>query len=415
MTTMSNLPAEVLEEILSRTPVTSLRTMRSTCKKWNNLSKKKIIPEAARKQQGLMLIKKKICSLSFSLHEIHKDDYVVPCINQVDIPRNIEVEKIFHCDGILLCVIEDNCSLLVWNPYLGQTRRIEVSSDADMNDRYALGYDNNNSSHKILRIKKDFKNSDGLGYEIYRFASNSWSLLDEEVMKPEWDVWSVQRSSVSLKGNTYFLLQGNDYDDQEDEEEEDDEEYEDDDDVLPKDNFLLCFDYTTERFGPRLLLPFNPHVEETVALSCIGEERLVMLYQSFKTYKGIEIWVTDKIDPKAVSWSKFLKVDITPLTGFPVDFYADSFVIDEEKKVAAVFDIHCSYQKAHIIGEDGYLKCVNMGRASDVGNGQPLVFSSYVPSLVKVPVKQPKGKRKGRSSETKSNKNKKGRKIKIIG
>ncbi|KAG7577154.1 F-box associated domain type 1 [Arabidopsis thaliana x Arabidopsis arenosa] len=414
MPTMPNLPLDVLEEkILSRAPVTFLRAMRSTCKKWNNFSKKKIIPEAARKQQGLMLIKNNICSLSFSLQGIHKDDFVVPSINQVNIPDHIKVDKIFHCDGILLCVIEKNSSLVVWNPYLGQTRRIKVSNDPDRNekdrkyDRYALGYDNDNGNHKILRIMRDFKHSDGLRYEIYRFASNSWSLLDEEVMKPDWNVWSAQRSSVSLKGNTYFFLQGNDYGNEED---EDDEEYEDDD-VVPKDNFLLCFDYTTESFGPRLLLPFNPHVEETVALSCVGEERLAMLYQSFKTSESIEIWVTDKIDPKAVSWSKFLKVDTTPLTGFPVDFYVDSFFIDAEKKVVAVVDVHYCYQKAHIIGEDGYLKCVNMERAPDVGNGQPLVFSSYVPSLVKVPVKQPKGKRKGISSKTKSKKNKKGRKI----
>lgn len=383
---MSNLPEVLKEEILSRIPVTSLRTVRSTCKNWNVFSKHHLIGNAASKQfLGLMLIDYKVCSLSFNLQGIHKDDFVVPTINQVNIPNHMVVGKIFHCDGLLLCVIEDNSSLVVWNPYLGQMKWIEVSNDSDREeDMYALGYDNNNKrNHKILRIVTDFEYSNGLRYEIFRFNSNSWSFLDVE---PNWNVWSDQCDSVSLNGNTYFLVQGNAYGDEED---EDIEDYENDEEESG--NFLICFDFTKESFGPRLLLPFNPDVGETVTLSCVRDEQLALLYQSFKAIESIEIWVTNKIDPNAVSWSKFLKVDITPLSGFPVNVNAESFFIDEEMKVAVVFDLHSQYQKAHIIGNDGCIKSVNMGRAPDVGNSYPLRFSSYVPSLVQLQINQPTG------------------------
>ncbi|XP_019084585.1 PREDICTED: ABC transporter E family member 1-like, partial [Camelina sativa] len=36
---MSDLPRDLVEEILSRVPVTSTRAVRLTCKKWNTLSK----------------------------------------------------------------------------------------------------------------------------------------------------------------------------------------------------------------------------------------------------------------------------------------------------------------------------------------------------------------------------------------
>jgi len=39
MTKISNLPRDLAEEVLCRIPLTSLRTVRSSCKTWNTLSK----------------------------------------------------------------------------------------------------------------------------------------------------------------------------------------------------------------------------------------------------------------------------------------------------------------------------------------------------------------------------------------
>lgn len=63
-----------------------------------------------------------------------------------------------------------------------------------------------------------------------------------------------------------------------------------------------------------------------------------MLYQHSDVYEIMEIWVTTKIEPNAVSWSKFLRVDMSLINGLPADdFGIKSFFIDEEKKVAVGF------------------------------------------------------------------------------
>ncbi|CAL9220659.1 unnamed protein product [Arabidopsis halleri] len=374
MTTKSDLPGDLVEEeILSRVPFTSLRSVRSTCRKWNALSKNRIFGKAAARNQflGFMMMNYKVCSIQFDLQGIrNRVDFVNnPSVKQVSILDHIEVSQVLHCDGLLLCVIKNNTGLLVWNPYLGQTRWIQPRQCFDMFDRYAIGYDNNRN-HKILRIFGEHQTV--LGYEIYDFSSSSWKV---SYVTPDWSIRFYQRG-VSLKGNTYFVGQTVN------------ENMEAD--------ILLCFDFTTERFVPPLPLPY-PCDDETVSLSCVRDEQLAVLYLRW------EVWVTNKIDPYAVSWTKFLRHHL----GFSVHIYDGSFFIDEEENVAVVFDLddfkgdRRRYQTAHILGQDRYLKSVNIGEAQDLDKPyepgsptlrrlfRPLVSSSYVPSLVQLQINQP--------------------------
>ncbi|KAL1209092.1 F-box protein [Cardamine amara subsp. amara] len=355
MTTMSDLPETLEDEILSRIPITSLRSMRSTCKKWNTFSKTQIIGNGAKQSLGLMLRASRhyrdfhLCSMSFNLQGIRNEDdgdYVLKIdTKQVSIPEHIRIYKISHCDGLFLCLVEDKSSILVWNPYLAQTRWIKTKQYSRRFSAFVLGYDNN-YNHKILKILEDHDCVSGLRYEIYRFNSILWEVLN---VTPELYEWSNMHDVVSLKGNTYLFVKGNTYGWADEDEDEDEDE---DKDPIETDVYLLCFDFTTESFGPRLPLPFSSDVGESVTLSSVREEQLLLLYNGWETSKMLEIWVSNKIEPNAVSWTKFLKVDTTQLTDFPDEFDAVSFFIDEEKKVAVVFNRYI----AHIIGEDGYSK-----------------------------------------------------------
>ncbi|XP_010451423.1 PREDICTED: putative F-box protein At4g17200 [Camelina sativa] len=377
MATMSDLSPELVGEILARVPLTSLSSVRCTCKMWNALSKDEILCKAAeaRKQfMGFMMMDSRVCSVKFDLQGIRKEeeDFVDPCIKQIDKLDQFKVYKVLQCDGLLLVVMEDNSSLLVWNPYLGHMRFIKPREIFHLLDCYALGYDSNRN-HKILRITTTV-------YEIYDFSSHSWRVLE---VTPDWDIPHYQRF-VSLNGNAYFFSQ---------------EKLVIIGDVEEIEDFLLCFDFTTERFGPRLPLPFHSYVCETVALSCVRDDQLAVLYQRLEPDLVLDIWVTTNIEPTAVSWSMFLRVDMKPLTGFQFDEESGSFFIDQEKKVAVVFDldryrrfeIH-RYQTAYIIGEDGYFKIVNLREAPDLGKPDkfyafcyPLLSSSnYSPSLVQL-------------------------------
>ncbi|KAG7582133.1 F-box associated domain type 1 [Arabidopsis suecica] len=139
-----------------------------------------------------------------------------------------------------------------------------------------------------------------------------------------------------------------------------------------------------ERFGPRLPLPFESYSEDAVTLSSVRDEQLAVLFQNCDTHE-MEIWVTTKIEPNAMSWSKFLAVDMNSLTG--LWFYGGgSFLIDEENKAVAVFDedknVSENRNTAYFIGVNGYFREVDLGK---ITTGKEIFFPhafSYVPSSV---------------------------------
>ncbi|CAF1741892.1 unnamed protein product [Brassica oleracea var. botrytis] len=233
----------------------------------NALSKTQVFgKEAARNQfLGFTVINYRVCSLRLELQGIH--NYEGDMVNQ------------------------STNNLVVWNPYLGQTRCIPpASSDIGLHDMFGFGYDKNNRNHRILRFFYD-KDHPLFYFELFDFKTSSWRFLDIE---PDFDLDFCQ-TGVSVKGNTYFVAQHN---------------------TAKLVNVLLCFDFTTERFCQPL--PFHYTAEfENVALSCVGEEKLAVLYKHEGT---MEIWITTNIEHDAVSWSKFLKVEMIPLNGFPDDF-----------------------------------------------------------------------------------------------
>lgn len=159
-----------------------------------------------------------------------------------------------------------------------------TGDDFEALDTYLFGYDMNRN-HKILRFH-------GLVFEMYEFSSNSWRVLD--VTLP--DSWIVKYGGhlyVSLKGNAYFLAQEITRDDVED-------------------DVILRFDFTTETFGLQPLpVPFLASCGEAVTLSSVRDEKLALLHQKgHEIIQVLEIWITTKIDHEAVTWSKFMNVDM---------------------------------------------------------------------------------------------------------
>ncbi|XP_010446020.1 PREDICTED: putative F-box protein At5g51000 [Camelina sativa] len=173
MTAMSDLPLDLVEEILSRVPITSLRAVRSTCKRWNDSSKdpnltKKYYGKEAKEAMAVMICHSKACLMSVNLHN-HKD-LVDSSIKQIGKLNQVTISEVYHCDGLLLCVTEkDLIRLMVWNPYLGQIRWIQRPRNEFllMIDKFAIGYDNNNN-HKILKLHSPWMN-----YKAYKYLQEA--------------------------------------------------------------------------------------------------------------------------------------------------------------------------------------------------------------------------------------------------
>ncbi|KAF8081754.1 hypothetical protein N665_0868s0010 [Sinapis alba] len=313
MTMISDLPQDLVENVLSRVPLmTSMRKVRFTCKRWNALSRDPNFAKHFGKGLSRLLIMRSefrvwLMSVDFQGRSFNKEELISPYVK------------------------EDKRSLVVWNPYLGETRWIKPMKTYHKRDLYALGYDIN-KNQKILRVLDHYtrlRNSYSV-YEIYDLMSSSWRVLD---VNPDWEMDYYRRFNHMLK-------------------------------------------------------------------KVVREEQLVVLYQGDSSCL-VEIWVTNRIEANAVSWSSkvLLSVYIPQL----FDFFSGSFIIDEEQKLVVIFDKDEKYihNTAYIIGENGWYKTLDLREEiyHREKNGEftsmPLVCS-YSPTSVKIQQRARRGKRKVR-------------------
>ncbi|CAA7045685.1 unnamed protein product [Microthlaspi erraticum] len=325
---MSDLPQDLLEEILSRVPAKTLaKTLRRVWSVNVNLNAASSVLGPPLELKGPL-----------SLKEPDSDS------------QQVDIVGVFHCDGLLLCTTNDN-KLVVWNPYFEETMWIQPKTGNMKNSRFALGYVNNKSSrsYKILRCWDD-KFS---GFEIYDISSGSWRDNKDDNVYVD---CFIRANGVSLKGNTYWLAT---------------------EETNKSCEFLLCFDFTRERFRLVKLPTFCDR--GYMGLSVVGEETLSVLERRSFTSKMKMMWVANITDSESVKVLLSISdgVDLhIPDPCFPV--YATCLIDKKEKKVAACCNASFETSKTmeNIIGE---------GDGSTNNSGwSPFVFN-YVPSLVQIP------------------------------
>ncbi|XP_010496193.1 PREDICTED: probable F-box protein At5g47300 [Camelina sativa] len=262
-----------------------------------------------------------------------------------------------------------NTSLVVWNPCTGQTKWIPAKDPyKTCYGTFALGsYQDKKSgynSYKILSYDNGTETKTKK-FSVYEFKSNSWKILDVTL-----DFYLIRIDTrVSFKGKTYWFA------------------------VDKKENhhaiFLLSFDYTTERFGRMINLPYqlSRYISWTdMALSVVRDEKLFVVIQLTNTSRT-EVWVTNKIDEtKVVPWSMVMAVDHSR----EYTMCGVRFLVDEEKKFVVCFDwkslvkdgeVHYE-NMVHIIKENNKVTKVDFA-APTMFIHWPQLFN-YVPSLVQI-------------------------------
>ncbi|KAG2323475.1 hypothetical protein Bca52824_016688 [Brassica carinata] len=269
-----------------------------------------------------------------------------------DLPRDMEEEVLCRIPGTSLGPIPSTCkspkdhsSLLVWNPYrgCGQPRWIEHTHNHHKVDKhlyghldkymYGLRYDSSRS-YKVLRFIDYLPNF--IEFKIYDFNSDLWRIILDLLPPRDWRI-SFDERGLSIKGNTYWFASSE-----------------------TRNSFLVCFDLTRETFWSPLPLPFEAFPDQdTLSLSTSVSEQLVVLFQM------MEIWISTTIEQStAVFWNTkvFLSANIKQLADPLWQFWPSAcFFIDEEKKVAVVFDKNNhmgdpTHEVAYIFGVDGSLK-----------------------------------------------------------
>ncbi|EFH42091.1 hypothetical protein ARALYDRAFT_495165, partial [Arabidopsis lyrata subsp. lyrata] len=229
---MSDLSGrDLVEEILSRVPITSLRAVRLTCKQWNDYLSKD--PSFTKNHYGKEAKEIMACLMSVNLHN-HKD-LADPSLKKIGKLNQVKISQLlFHCDGLLLlmlCNAKDKSRLMVWNP-----------NNLCILDMFYMGYDTNNN-HKILKFSSFHRE-----YEIYDFKSNAWRVdVTTDCNIYRW-------STVSLKGNAYCIAHEK-----------------------------------LKRFGPRLPLPFHSCPEDAVILSTCDTYEM-KIWITTKIEPNIVLW-----------------------------------------------------------------------------------------------------------------------------
>ncbi|KFK38929.1 hypothetical protein AALP_AA3G178600 [Arabis alpina] len=376
MTTIrTQLPRDLVEEeILSRIPATSLKRLRSTCKRWNRLFKRDL--RFARNhsdkslKEFLVLIlthQFRICPMKLNLHGVTPSVEVKGELSLTDPHSNnsdqFDICEVFHCDGFLLCT--DMSRLVVWNPITGQTRWIKGCRNE--NYSYVLGYCQDKEScvkrYKLLSYDCDGNNK--YKPQIYDFSSDSWRILDHDIIDPGWRITPFSLK-VSLKGNAYLFAKNE-----------------------KNCISLLRFDFATEKSSGHVPLPYQCSRFQTLNISVVREEKISVLLQRNRTSKT-EVWVTNKIDEtKEVLWSKVLALDLS----FDLQISREGrFLIDEEKKVVVCCERWIdpedndtvSKDMVYIVGEDNNVIQVDVGGDSSTIYGCWPLILNYVPSLVQI-------------------------------
>ncbi|KAG2309362.1 hypothetical protein Bca52824_029110 [Brassica carinata] len=354
-----DLPWDLVVEILSRVPATSLSPLRFTCKRLNDLFNdqdfiRKHLDKAEKQCMVLMLSDLKVYSMNVDHDGVH-DNVVDPqaSLNFKDFhnsQRRNFPNSHFHCNGLLLCTTGDS-RLVVWNPCTGQISWIPIpySDRYEQKSEFVIGYDNN-KNYKIMRI--------------YDFGSHSWRDLDDLILKKGTIIWE----GVSLKGNTYWIAY---------------KKYEQD--------RLLSFDFSTERFKwMSILFPSSGDDCVPRALSVVREEGLSVLYSSIYGHQeNIEIWMTtdDNIgQTKDLSWSKFLSVEQGEKNRQKRFSSGMTFFMDEKKKAAVLCDLEYRHNRkrdmVYVVGEDNRFMEITVGETR-LQFLRPLI-NNYVPSLVRI-------------------------------
>ncbi|XP_010465549.1 PREDICTED: F-box protein ETP1-like [Camelina sativa] len=402
MTILDLLNDDLVEEILCRVPATSLKRLRATCKRWNRLFKddRRFASEHCDKapKEFLSLFstaKFRICPLSINVPppsvEVKRElSLPGPYFNNL---LQFDIAEVFHCDGLLLCSTDCDPKIVVWNPFTGQTRWIEVGIDRWFTlKKLVLGYyyqDKNNKnkacskrkSYKILCVDYAHDGDHGI-YELN--SCDSWRRIpDGDLIPPGWST-DCSRHAVFLKGSAYFLAN-----------------------EKSKPHLLglslLRFDFSTEKSSLFVPLPYQCPEYEVLSLSVVREEKLSLFLQPDDASKA-EIWVTSKIDEttkvKAVSWSKVFAFDLSP--DLQITSWV-SFLLDEDKKVAVcceswVRDDKKAIDNIYFLGEDNKVSEFGfnlMDYPNDKGHWPncPAILN-YVPSLVQIELPAGCNKRK---------------------
>ncbi|XWS13371.1 hypothetical protein CRYUN_Cryun36dG0031900 [Craigia yunnanensis] len=185
--TLSQLPHDIIVNILSRLPVKSLIRSRCVCKPWRSLisdpqfAKMQLVPSQKNSHVNLhraLLSTSPLVSIDYKAYSGDEDDSKV--ISGLEYPTamkkdsDYDVDLVGSCDG-LVCLLLDDEEFILWNPSTKESKALlELSYVLDGTFSYGLGYDFSTDDYKLVKVCCPDNVSEGTKVQVLSLKTNIW-------------------------------------------------------------------------------------------------------------------------------------------------------------------------------------------------------------------------------------------------
>ncbi|KAF9604190.1 hypothetical protein IFM89_003936 [Coptis chinensis] len=176
---MENLPAEVIQEIFSRLPITSLFENRYVCQTWHGL-----INDRRLSFMHYVQASRRINPTTSLILYNGPGLYYIPDFNtcqNVVVFNNLPFKswlpyfKVVASQNGFICVAADGCSyrnIFICNPVIGEWFLVP-RSETLYGTNYGFGYELETNEYKIVRMRF-CKDEDNYDVEIHKLGTSTW-------------------------------------------------------------------------------------------------------------------------------------------------------------------------------------------------------------------------------------------------
>lgn len=123
---ISDLPTDLAVEILSRLPFKCMRAMRLTCKQWDTLSKSRSFSKIhiGKTSADQLIVWKdyKLFLMSIVVDHVPSTSDPKGKLTFLNDSDEVRISTFFHCEGLLLCILEDDTRVVVLESLLGANK-----------------------------------------------------------------------------------------------------------------------------------------------------------------------------------------------------------------------------------------------------------------------------------------------------
>lgn len=202
---MSNLPDDVLIEVLSRLPVKSLLRFKCACKQWLSLisgpgfallqykrTARNSPPKILLSKRSLYSKDSPLRSFDCSTTSLH-DQRALTRLHFPFIRPDGMVRFIGSCHGLICLALDNYREIFIWNPSTGAYTKLPADPDATYDYdivKYGFGYDSSTNGYKVMFYFQeiDHKREDNLQDDnsrcidiqgiVFTAKTNSWKKVE---------------------------------------------------------------------------------------------------------------------------------------------------------------------------------------------------------------------------------------------